>query len=301
MSSGGGGGGGSVPADTTNVQTIREAPEIEARRLGLMDSAIELARTKTAPPAFQVAGMSQAEQDALALARSGPAGGSQMTAADAALGDAQTALGAAQTAAGRTFTAADVQAAMNPYIQNVVDQVSDDYMKRENQLEQQAISSGNFGGGREGVGIAELQRGKAGTLGQIYGAGFQSALGELQTQRGLEAQTALSAAQGQLGVGQGQTGLAQQALAQRESQLQGLAGLGGVERGIEQGRLEAARQTAVQNIQEPYQRVAFVSDIQSGIPSASQARLSQTSAPQPSPLGQAVGTGLGAYAAFSGR
>lgn len=287
MSSGGGGGGGNVPADTTNVQTIREAPEIEARRLGLMDSAIELARTKTTPPAFQVAGMSQAEQDALALARSGPVGGAQMTAAD-------TALGAAQTAAGKTFTAADVQAAMNPYIQNVVNQVSDDYQKRENQLAQQAISSGNFGGGREGVGIAELQRGKADTLGQIYGAGFQSALGELQTQRGLEAQTALSAAQGQ-------TGLAQQAIGQRESQLQGLAGLGGVERGIEQGRLEAARQTAVQNIQEPYQRVAFVSDIQSGIPSASQARLSQTSSPQPSPLGQAVGTGLGAYAAFSGR
>ena len=32
--SSGGGGGGNVPADTTNVQTIREAPEIEARRLG---------------------------------------------------------------------------------------------------------------------------------------------------------------------------------------------------------------------------------------------------------------------------
>ena len=287
MSSGGGGGGGSVPADTTNVQTIREAPEIEARRLGLMDSAIELARTKTTPPAFQVAGMSQAEQDALALARSGPAGSAQMTAAD-------TALGAAQTAAGKTFTAADVQSAMNPFIQNVVNQVSDDYLKRENQLAQQAIGTGNFGGGREGVGIAELQRQKSGTLGQIYGSGFQSALGELQTQRGLETQTALSAAQGQ-------TGLAQQALAQRDSQLGGLTGLGGVQRGIEQAGLEAARQTAVQNIQEPYQRVAFVSDIQSGIPSASQARLSQTSAPQPSPLGQAVGTGLGAYAAFSGR
>tara|TARA_R100000664_G_C2722239_1_gene115338 strand:- start:10 stop:873 length:864 start_codon:yes stop_codon:yes gene_type:complete len=287
MSSGGGGGGSSVPADTTNVQTIREAPEIEARRLGLMDSAIELARTKTTPPAFQVAGMSQAEQDALALARSGPAGASQMTAAD-------TALGAAQTAAGRTFTATDVQKAMNPFIQNVVNQVSEDYAKRENQLAQQAISSGNFGGGREGVGIAELQRQKSGTLGQIYGQGFQSALGELQTQRGLETEAALQAARGQ-------TGLAQQALAQRESQLQGLAGLGGVERGIEQGKLEAARQTAVQNIQEPYQRVAFVSDIQSGIPSASQARLSQTTSPQPSPLGQAVGTGLGAYAAFSGR
>ena len=55
-----------------------------------------------------------------------------------------------------------------------------------------------------------------------------------------------------------------------------------------------------QNIQEPYQRVAFVSDIQSGVPSASQQRIAQTRAPQPSPLGQAVGTGIGAYAAFTG-
>ncbi len=72
--SSGGGGGGNVPADTTNVQTIREAPEIEARRLGLMDAARELAVKETTPPAFQVAPMSTAETEALTLARSGMAG-----------------------------------------------------------------------------------------------------------------------------------------------------------------------------------------------------------------------------------
>ena len=86
----------------------------------------------------------------------------------------------------------------------------------------------------------------------------------------------------------------------RTGELQGLIGTGGVQRNIAQAGLEAQRQTALQNIQEPYQRVAFVSDIQSGVPSGSQARISQTSAPQPSPLGQAVGTGIGAYAAFTG-
>ncbi len=55
--------------------------------------------------------------------------------------------------------------------------------KKENQLAAQAVGSGNLGGGREGVGIAELQRQKADILGGIYGTGFQSALGELQTQR----------------------------------------------------------------------------------------------------------------------
>ena len=285
MSSGGGGGSG-VPADTTNVQTIREAPEIEARRLGLMDAARELAMKQTTLPAYQVAAMTTPETEARTLARSGMAGQQQLT-------DATTAASGAQTAAGQTFNAAQVQAAMNPYIQNVVNQVSDDYLARENQLAAQAVQSGNFGGGREGVGIAELQRQKANTLGVIYGQGYQSALGELQTQRALETQTGIQAGEINLNA----ANIAQQG---RSGQLQGLMGTGGVERGVNQAALEAQRQTALQNIQEPYQRVALVSDIQSGVPSASQQRIAQTRAPQPSPLGQAVGTGIGAYAAFTG-
>ena len=182
---------------------------------------------------------------------------------------------------------------MNPYIQNVVNQVSDDYLARENRLAAQAVRSGNLGGGREGVGIAELQRQKADTLGGIYGQGYQSALGELQTQRALQTQTGIQAGEINLNA----ANIAQQG---RSGQLQGLMGTGGVERGVNQAALEAQRQTALQNIQEPYQRVAFVSDIQSGVPSSSQQRIAQTRAPQPSPLGQAVGTGIGAYAAFTG-
>jgi hypothetical protein len=42
---GGSGGGGGQPANTTNVQTIREAPGIEERKLGLMDISRSLAET----------------------------------------------------------------------------------------------------------------------------------------------------------------------------------------------------------------------------------------------------------------
>ena len=284
MSSGGGGGGG-VPADTTNVQTIREAPEIEARRLGLMDAATELAKKPTSPPAFQVAPMATAETAGLNLAQQTGAGAGAIT---SAYGD----LTGATTAAGQQFTAADIQAGMNPYIQNVVNRVGEDYAAKETALANKAIQAGAFGGGREGVGIAELQRQKADTLGGIYGAGYQSSLGELQTQRGLEAQTALQAGAGRLqGAQLQQTGQAQD--------IQNLMGTGGTQRGIAQAQLEASRQTQLQAIQEPYQRVAFASDIQSGVPSASQQRLQTTYAPQPSPLGQAVGTGIGAYAAFA--
>ena len=138
MSSGGGGGGGNVPANTTQVQTIREAPEIEARRLGLMDAAKELAQKRTTPPAFRIAPMSTAETEALALARSGPAGAQMITDSAAALSDART-------AAGQTFTAKDVQAAMNPFIQNVINRVGEDYAKKESDLAARAVASGNFG------------------------------------------------------------------------------------------------------------------------------------------------------------
>ena len=285
MSSGGGGGGGGVPADTTNVQTIREAPEIEARRLGLMDAATELARKKTSPPAFQVAPMATAETAGLNLAQQTGAGAG-------AISSAYTDLTGATTAAGQQFTAADIQAGMNPYIQNVVNRIGEDYAAKETALANKAIQAGAYGGGREGVGIAELQRQKADVLGGVYGQGYQSSLGELQTQRGLEAQTALQAGAGRLqGAQLQQTGQTQD--------IQNLMGTGGTQRGIAQAQLEAARQTQLQAIQEPYQRVAFASDIQSGVPSASQQRLQTTYAPQPSPLGQAVGTGIGAYAAFA--
>ena len=300
MSSGGGGGGG-VPADTTNVQTIREAPEIEARRLGLMDSATELAKTATTPPAFQVAPMSAAEQAGLTLAGQTGAGAGAIGDAYSGVTAAGQNLTGATTAAGRQFTAADVQAGMNPYIQNVVNRINESYAAKETDLSTRAIQSGAFGGGREGVGIAELQRQKSDVVGGLYGAGYQSSLGELQTQRGLEAQTALQAGAGRL---QGAQTRLQGAQLQQQGQaqdIQSLMGAGGVERGIEQAKLEAARQTGLQTIQEPYQRVAFVSDIQSGVPSASQQRLQTTYAPQPSPLGQAVGTGIGAYAAFAPR
>ena len=56
---GGSSGGGSAPAtpDTT-TQYIREAPGIEERKLGLMDSAAQLANTPVTIPAIQTQGIS---------------------------------------------------------------------------------------------------------------------------------------------------------------------------------------------------------------------------------------------------
>ncbi len=85
-------------------------------------------------------------------------------------------------------------------------------------------------------------------------------------------------------------------------QLQGdistLFAAGGLERGVTQAQLEADRQSKVQAITDPYQRLSFVSDIQRGAPST-QSTVTQGFAPTASPFAQAVGTGIGAYPALA--
>ena len=60
---GGGGGGGSQPDTTT--QYIREAPGIEERKIGLMDTAAELARTPVNIPTIQTQGLGALEQQGI--------------------------------------------------------------------------------------------------------------------------------------------------------------------------------------------------------------------------------------------
>ena len=59
--SSGGGGGGGQPADTTQVTTIREAPGIEERKLGLMDISAALAQQPVTIPTQQIAPLSALE------------------------------------------------------------------------------------------------------------------------------------------------------------------------------------------------------------------------------------------------
>jgi hypothetical protein len=134
-----------------------------------------------------------------------------------------------------------------------------------------------------------MERARLAQIGQAQATGFQTALGAAQTQR-----------QQQLAGGQalGQLGAQQQAmsLADINAQIQA----GGLQRGVGQQALEAQRQTELQRAYEPYQRAEFVKNIYAAGPT-SQSTLTQTSAPTStgSPLAQAAGAGLGAYATYS--
>ena len=269
-SSGGGGGGGGQPANTTNVQTIREAPEIEARRLGLMDQAAITASQPIGLPAFQVAQLSQAERGAGALAQKTGAGISSIQ--------------GAQQAASLDPSSAQFQRFLNPYNQFVLDEINRQSQQAQNQLQAKSVAEGAFGGGRQAIAAGEFERARLGKIGEAQFAGFGQALQGFQANQALQAQTGLQA--GQL-LGQAQT-----------QDIQNLMATGGTQRAVEQATLEAQRQTDVQAATDPYQRLSFLSDIQRGVPS-SQQTVSQGFAPQTSPLGQAVGTGIAAYSVFN--
>ena len=268
--SSGGGGGGSTPANTTNVQTIREAPEIEARRLGLMDQAAITASQPLGLPAFQVAQMSAQERAAQTLAGQTGAGISSIQ--------------GAQQAAALDPSSAQFQRYLNPYNQFVLDEINRQSQQAQNQLQAKSVAEGAFGGGRQAIAAGEFERARLGKIGEAQYQGFGQALGAFQQGQALQAQTGLQA--GQL-LGQGQT-----------QDIQNLMATGGTERAVEQAQLEAQRQTAVQTATDPYQRLSFLSDIQRGVPS-SQQTVTQGFAPQTSPLGQAVGTGIAAYSVFN--
>ena len=281
--SSGGGGGGSAPANTTNVQTIREAPEIEARRLGLMDEAKRVAAQPLNLPAFQTAGLTTEQQAAAALAGQTGVGVPSIT-------------GATQAAA-LDPSSTQFQQYLNPYQSYILDEINRQAAIGQQATAAQAIQSGAFGGGREGIQLAEQERARLGKIGESQEASFRGALGAFQQNQALQAQTQLGA--GQL---QAQTGLsAADALMRGQAQdITALGQVGATAQATEQTRLDAARQTTERGIQDPYTRLSFISDIQRGVPSSQQS-IGQTAAPTTSPAAQAIGTGLGAFAAFAGK
>ena len=266
-----GGGGGSTTGTQTSI--AREAPGVEARKLSLYDQAAKLAASPVGLPTIQVAPLSGIEQQAIQQAGQTGVGA----------GTVQAGIGALQ----QGLQAPNIQQFFNPYQSYVTDEITRQAQMAQNQAAAQAVGAGAFGGGRQGIQAAEIERARLGQIGQAQAAGFQTALGAAQQQRAQ--QLASGQALGQMGAQQQAMGLAD-----IQSQLQA----GALQRGIGQQALEAQRQTALQRAYEPYQRIEFLKGIMTNLPTT-QSTLTATTAPGANPLAQAAGTGLGAYAAYN--
>ena len=274
-----GGGGGQQPASTPSVTTqyVREAPGIESRKLELMDIARQVADQPISLPAVQVAPLSALEQQGITAA--GQTG----------VGTPTVGQGIAQiTGAAAPIGASQIAQYLNPYQSYVTDEIARQAGIMGNQLAAQAVQSGAYGGGREGVQQAELQSRALEAMGRAQQQGFGQALGAAQRQQ----QVGLAAGQ-QLG----QLGAMQQTMAQQD--LNQLMAAGGVQRQLAQATLDAQRQTQLQQQYEPYQRAEFLKNLYAAGPTT-QSAITMASAPTTSPLAQAVGTGIGAFAAFQG-
>ena len=282
---GGSSGGGSAPAtpDTT-TQYIREAPGIEERKLGLMDSAAQLANTPVTIPAIQTQGISGLEQTGITQSGTTGVGANTLT---SGIGSVLN----AQNAAALDPTSSQFQNYLNPYQSYITDEINRQSQMQQNQIGQQAVMGGAFGGGREGVQRAELGGRTLSAIGQAQGTSFQNALNAFQNNQALQSQTNLNA-----GAQLGQLGQAQQGMAQQD--INQLMAAGGLQRQLGQQALDATRQTTLQRAYEPYQRMEFIKNMYAAGPTT-QSAITQSTSPGTNPLAQAAGAGLGAYATYS--
>ena len=167
------------------------------------------------------------------------------------------------------------QAYMSPYQQDVIGTTLSEFdrqaaMRRQG-ISDQAVAAGAFGGGREGVQLAEYQRGS-----DLNRAALQAQL--LQT-----------------GFGQAQN-LAQQQFAQEGQRIATLQGLGTAQQAQQQALLEADKQLAFQQAYQPLTTPQTlgqgVMGLISGYPGSTQT--------QATPSPSALQTGLGTASTLAG-
>jgi hypothetical protein len=334
-------------------QIVREAPEIEAYKIGLLQASKGVGETPLNLPGYQIAGMAPEQAQAVQLAQQGvgsylpylqQAGTAYQQAGGLYAGlpqFGQNAVGSVMgganlanlygAAGSMGYDPNSAQAYMNPY-QQAATQATLGEISRQGNIAQrgiaaQAVRAGAFGGSREGVQRSELQRNvldqQARTAAQDFSTNYQQAqqasMNAFQNQQARMQQAgnmALGAAQavGQANVSAGQL---------QQAGAAGIAGLGSqtanlgqMTSGLGQGdvsfmynigqrlqdqnqkQLDAGRQTALQAIYEPYQRLSFMSDIYKGAPS-SQQTISQATAPAPSLMSQVGGLGIAGLSAYN--
>lgn len=271
-------------ATTSTEQIIREAPEVEALRMGLVETARALPMPTL--PAYQIAGMTPTQQAAVTRGQQGIG----------AYVPYSTAAGQGYNMAQGMLAPEAISQYMSPYQQQVIDAAMTNIQRqgdiaRQN-MQAQAVRAGAFGGSREGV--------QRGVLGRALAETQQSTLANLLNQNFNQAsQRALQSAiaTGQIAQGIGSLGEQVQRLGQQDVSF--LYGLGQQEQGQRQRELDALRASNLQQSMLPYQHLSFVSDIQKGLPSSQSAFITQNQ-PSPSMFQQIGGLATGIAGTVAG-
>ena len=222
----------------------------------------------------QIAGLSQLEQDA-------------RTKAQAGLGSFEPFVQRAEASTGpQAF-----QQFMSPYQQQVIDTSLAEFDRQaamqEQRIRDQAVASGAFGGGREGVLQSEFRTGS-----DRNRAALQAGL----LQQGF--QQAQAAAQQNFA---NQMGLAGAVPGLQRADVSTLGQLGALDRGLEQGRMDAQREAVRQAAFQPQEQVDRYANLVTGIMGGYPGQTQTTNIPNPTPLQNALAiasTGAGIYKAL---
>jgi len=321
-------GGGDSPSNTTHAtQFQREAPQIEADKLGLMGTARELTRFGMNPWELSNRDAKFGDDDFGKYEYKGPAGGA------IAPGTKWEDLSREQrTQEGRpggaplptqqiqpfnqqqqdAFTmASQGVGAFQPYLNQATQYAMDatqaydpmSYQAYMNPYQNEVIAGieSQFDKAQSAAG---LQAARTGAFGggregiQRAELGRQRAqtVGQAQAQNyGQAQQQAQQVFQNQMGrYGEGAqqiAGLGGQQQQQAQGDIASLMSAGSVQQQLKQQELDASYRADLQNLYEPYQRLGFTSDIYQGMPTSAMAT-SMGTAPGTNPLAQAVGAGI---------
>ena len=277
--------GTDAPAGTTfNTQFQREAPQMEARRLAMMDEAAKYAsQTPQTIPTQQVAQFDPMQTQTFNMTQAG-------------LGRFAPYIQGAGQYIGQSTQQYDPTTAyqnyMNPYQSEVTAGIESQFAKLQNQAAARGVQTGAFGGAREGIQSAELGRQEAEAVGQSKAQNYlqaqQSARGDFENQMARYG-----------AAGQASAGLGQQVQQQIQQDVASSMAAGSVQQQRAQQMQDASYRQQIQQAAEPYQRMGFVSDIYSKVPSTQMATTMGTS-PMTNPLAQVLGGGIMGLGTYQG-
>ena len=230
------------------------------------------------------------------------------------------------------FNPSGIEAFFNPYEDQVVQQVQQDFDRarrmQEAQSAAQAVGSGAFGGSRAAIAEQEalrnLNQAELNALGQLRQQGFGAAMTAAQNAQENQQRRALTGGSylgnlgstfGQLGqrdvellgnlgrgiadLGGAQADLGVTATNLMRGDVSALSSLGGQDQMQQQNVLDAMRQTNVERQQFPFQQFGYLSDVLNRVP-INESTMQTNTSPQQSGIGQAISYGIAGLGALAG-
>jgi hypothetical protein len=271
-----------VPVVSTGIAGISRQPGESDADFAARQSAAQAFTTRQqnlSGLAPTVAGQDRLQQQAQSLAEQG-------------VGSYRPFLDQAQVASAATFDRGVQQQFMSPYQQQVIDTTLSEFDRqaqaREQAIRDQAYTSGAFGGGREGVALAEYRSGSDRNRAALQAGLLQQGFGQAQN---LASQRFSQ-----------QQGLAQLVPGLQGTDISRLGSLGALNQAQAQATADAQREAARQAAFLPQQQLDRYANQVTGIMGGYPGSTQLTATPNPTPLQSALGIGTtlaGIYGAIN--